>query len=197
MLEVELKSVVDDVQRRRAIVERAGGTLAWAGRLLDRRYDTAQRALAARDHVLRLRIYHDERTTRAELDWKGPTGHENGYKVREELGVHIVEPDVLAEMLTKLGYEVTVEIEREIAQYELEGATVRFERYPRLDDLVEVEGTPEQIERAIAAIGLPRDGFTSERLPDFVRRYEARTGERAALCQAELRGEAHYDPANA
>jgi predicted adenylyl cyclase CyaB len=197
MLEVELKSVVDDIPRRRAMVERAGGTLAWAGRLLDRRYDTTARSLAARDHVLRLREYHDASGARAELDWKGPTGHDNGYKVREELGVHVAEPDVLADMLVRLGYEVTVEIEREIAQYGLEGATVRFERYPRLDDLVEVEGTPEQIERAIAAIGLPRAGFTSERLPDFVRRFEARTGERAALCQAELRGEAHYDPANA
>jgi adenylate cyclase class IV len=197
MLEVELKSVVDDVPRRRAMVERAGGALAWVGRLVDRRYDTSSHALAARDHVLRLRVYEDERSTRAELDWKGPTGHDGGYKVREELGVHVDEPDVLAEMLTRLGYEVTVEIEREIAQYELEGATVRFERYPRLDDLVEVEGAPEQIERAIAAIGLPRDGFTSDRLPDFVRRYEARTGERAALSQSELKGERHYDPANA
>jgi len=197
MLEVELKSVVDDLSRRRAMVERAGGTLAWAGRLLDRRYDTSSHVLAARDHVLRLRVYHDAHSARAELDWKGPTGQDNGYKVREELGVHVSDPDVLAEMLTRLGYEVTVEIEREIAQYEFEGATVRFERYPRLDDLVEVEGTPEEIERAITAIGLPRDGFTRERLPDFVRRFEARTGERAALCQSELRGETHYDPANA
>lgn len=197
MIEVELKSVVDDIPRRRALVERAGGTLAWTGRLLDRRYDTPKHELAARDHVLRLRVYENDASTRAELDWKGPTGRDNGYKVREELGVHIVEPDVLAEMLARLGYEVTVEIERDIAQYELFGATVRFERYPRLDDLVEVEGAPEQIERAIAALGLPRDGFTSERLPDFVRRFEARTGERAALCHAELRGETHYDSANA
>jgi predicted adenylyl cyclase CyaB len=197
MLEVELKSVVDDLQHRRAAVERAGGRLAWAGRLLDRRWDTADRALAARDHVLRVRVYDDGASHRAELDWKGPTAHDDGYKVREELGVHVDEPDLLAQMLTRLGYEVTVEIERTIAQYELFGATVRFERYPRLDDLVEVEGTPPQIERAIAAIGLPREGFTSERLPDFVRRFEARTGERAALCQAELRGETHYDPANA
>src|SRR5690349_491028 len=80
MLEVELKSVVDDVPRRRAMVERAGGTLAWAGRLLDRRYDTTTRTLAQRDHVLRLRVYHDAASARAELDWKGPTGHDNGYK---------------------------------------------------------------------------------------------------------------------
>lgn len=197
MLEVELKSVVDDLSQRRAMVERAGGALAWAGRLVDCRYDTASRALAARDHVLRLRIYHDAGSRRAELDWKGPTDKSGGYKVREELGVHVAEPDVLSDLLARLGYEVTMEIEREIAQYELAGATVRFEHYPRLDDLVEVEGTPPQIEQAIAALGLPREGFTSDRLPDFVRRYEARTGTRAALCQSELHGERRYDPANA
>jgi len=198
MLEVELKSVVDDVTRRRAMVERAGASLTWEGRLLDRRYDTSARTLTGRDEVLRLRVYEADGRSRAELDWKGPTGRQDGYKVREELGVHIVESaDVLADILARLGYEVTVEIDREIAQYELGGATVRFERYPRLDDLVEVEGTPAQIEQAITALGLPRDGFTTERLPDFVRRFESRTGERAALCQADLRGERHYDPANA
>jgi adenylate cyclase class IV len=197
MREVELKSVVDDVARRRATVEAAGGTLTYAGHLLDRRYDTANGSLAARDHVLRLRVYRNPEKTRAELDWKGPTGSEDGYKVREELGVHLAEPEVLADILERLGYVVTIEIDREIAQYDLGGATVRFEHYPRLDDLVEVEGTPEQIERAIAALGLPREGFTDERLPDFVRRFEARTGQRAALCESELRGETHYDPANA
>jgi adenylate cyclase class IV len=47
MLEVELKSVVDDVERRRAAVERAGGTVVFAGRLEDRRWDTPDRAMFA------------------------------------------------------------------------------------------------------------------------------------------------------
>ena len=42
MLEVELKSAVDDVDRCRAAVERAGATLVFAGRLEDRRWDTAE-----------------------------------------------------------------------------------------------------------------------------------------------------------
>jgi hypothetical protein len=66
-----------------------------------------------------------------------------------------------------------------------------------MDDLVEVEGTPEAIERAIAALGLARDGFTSERLPEFVLRFEARTGTSAVLSDDEMRGGARYDPANA
>lgn len=197
MIEVELKSVVDDLPRRRAAVEGAGGTLTYAGHLSDRRYDTPGHALHQRDHVLRLRVYRSDAEVRSELDWKSPTRHEGGYKVREELGVHLLEPEVMAELLERLGYVVTIAIDREIAQYDLGGGVVRFERYPQLDDLVEVEGTPEQIEHAIAAIGLPRGGFTSDRLPDFVRRYEARTGRRAALSDAELRGDARYDPANA
>jgi hypothetical protein len=55
-----------------------------------------------------------------------------------------------------------------------------------MDDLVEVEGEPEAIERAIAALGISRGAYTAERLTDFAMRYETRTGERAALSDAEL-----------
>jgi adenylate cyclase class IV len=197
MLEVELKSVVDDVARRRTAVELAGGSLVFEGRLEDRRYDTPDHALSARDEVLRVRTYRTPTESRAELDWKGPTRREGGYKLREELDVHVAEPVALAVILERLGHLVTIAIDREIVQYDLGGAMIRFERYPRMDDLVEVEGTPEQIERAIAVLDLPRQGFTSERLPDFVRRYEARSGKQAALSDAELRGDVHYDAANA
>ena len=186
MIEVELKSVVDDLPGRRAAVERAGGALVFEGRLVDRRFDLPDRALVARDHVLRLRINQSDGAARAELDWKGPTRLENGYKLREEIGARVQDPDELLTILAHLGYVVTTVIDREIVQYDLDGATVRFERYPRLDDLVEVEGTPDQIERAIVALGLPRDGFSADRLSDFASRYEARTGNRAALCHAAL-----------
>jgi adenylate cyclase class IV len=186
MLEVELKSVVDDVYARRALVERAGGTLVFEGRLEDRRYDTPDGLLAARDHVMRVRTYISASGRRAQLDWKGPTTRENGYKLREEIGTPVEEPDMLAAVLDRLGYVVTSSIDREIAQYELDGTTIRFERYPRLDDLVEVEGEPAGIERAIAVLGLPRAGFTTDRLTDFSQRYEQRTGARAATSDAEL-----------
>ena len=198
MLEVELKSVVDDIARRRAIIEAAGATLTYEGHLADLRYDTPERALLARDHVLRMRVYAQEgRPSRVELDWKGATQREGGYKVREELAALVDDPDALAAILDRLGYVVTVAIDREIAQYDLVGAMVRFERYPCMDDLVEVEGTPDQIERAIALLQLPRNGFTSERLPDFVRRFEERTRQQAVLSDAELRGDVHYDATNA
>lgn len=196
MREVELKSVVPDVATARAALVAAGARREFAGRLEDRRYDTPDRALALKDHVLRLRVYRDD-AVRSALDFKGPTTYADGYKVREEYSVPTGDPHDLALLLERLGYEVTREIDREIEQYSLDGAVVRFEVYPRMDVLVEVEGEPESIERAIAALGLQREGFTTARLPDFIRDYEARTGERAAICDRELDGDYRYSATDA
>lgn len=190
--EVELKAVVEDLRQARHAVEDAGGRMAFAGRLEDRRYDSANHALAGRDEVLRLRTYRNAEGAHAHLDWKGPTQVVDAFKVRDELTTQITDPDALATMLDHLGYVVIREIDRDIAQYILSDTTIRFERYPRMDTLVEVEGTPDGIEAAIAVMGIPRPRFTTERLPDFVRAYESRTGLRAALSQRELAGEYRY-----
>lgn len=181
MLEVELKSVVDDVAARRSAVEAAGGKLVYEGRLLDVRYDLPDRSLLTRDQVLRLRIYESAGSRRGFLDWKGETRYKDGFKLREELSTLVHDPEVLRNIVERLGYIETSEIDRHIAQYELGGATVRFEEYPEMDSLAEIEGSPESIEDVIARIGMSRAGFTSERLLDFVMRYEARTGRRAIL----------------
>ena len=76
-------------------------------------------------------------------------------------------------------------IEREVEIHRVHEATVRLERYPRMDALVEVEGDPDGIERAIAATGIARGAFSAEALSEFVRRYEIRTG-----APAQLSGEA-------
>src|SRR5688572_19278159 len=175
MREVELKSVVENLGVTRANVERAGGTLEFEGKLFDRRYGDPQGVLVAIDHVIRLRVYEREGIRKGHLDWKGPTLYEGGYKVREELSTSVGDPDTLAQILGRLGYLVIKTVDRRISQFRLGQAIVRFEQYPRMDDLVEVEGTPEAIEQAISVTGLPREGFNTDRLPDFVARFEART----------------------
>ena len=196
MREVELKSVVDNLAQRCAAVERAGATRVFTGRLQDRRYDTPDRSLVARDHVLRVRVYESGAQARAEVDFKGPTTLEDGYKVREEIGTGLSDAATFVTILERLGYAVTITIDRDIVQYELAGAMIRFETYPRMDVLVEVEGTPDQIEHAIAALGLPRASLVADRLSDFARRFELRTGEAAAVSHAALEAGAGYEPAN-
>ena len=192
MREVELKSVIEDIDECRARVEAAGGQLVFAGSLADVRYDSAAGALVGRDHVLRLRIYESDGQRHGHLDWKGPTRYEVGYKIREELSTPVGEPAALIEILAMLGFVAVKEIDRTIFQYEVDGATIRFEQYPRMDALVEVEGPPAAIENAIGVLGLPRAGFTVERLPDFVARFEQRTGQRAAVSRRELEGKYEF-----
>ncbi|MHB1095162.1 MAG: class IV adenylate cyclase [Gemmatimonadaceae bacterium] len=192
MREVELKGVVADPAALRDRLLAAGAREVYRGALFDARYDLPSRELLAKDHVLRLRVYEDAASRRAVLDWKGPTGYETGYKVREEISTPCGDGIAMAEVLARMGYVVIREIDREIEQFEVQGTTCRVERYPRMDVLVEVEGEPEAIETVLALAGMTRADFTSERLPEFILRYEARTSERAAICRRELAGDYRY-----
>jgi predicted adenylyl cyclase CyaB len=194
MREVELKAVVDDFAGTRRALEKAGARLSFEGRLSDRRYDVESRELTGRDEVLRVRRYMTAGSSKIYLDWKGPTETHDVYKIREEVSTLVEDFGSLEQILTRLGFIVAMEVDRDIVQYELGGATIRFESYPRMDVLVEVEGEPDCIEQAIEALGIARGLFNSDRLPTFVGRFEQRTGVRAAICDREMEGDYRFRP---
>jgi adenylate cyclase class IV len=187
--ELELKAVIPDPAALRARLRAAGGEQRFRGRMSDRRYDRLGE-LAGRDEVLRVRSYHyGDGRVEAVLGWKGQVRRSpEGYKQREELELSVggdaasgASPHVFLE---RLGYGMVHAVDREVEIYLLAGATVRLEQYPRMDPLVEVEGDPAAIERAIEATGLDRSGFSADSLADFVRRFEARTGQPALLADS-------------
>ena len=186
MREVELKAVVTDAEDKQRLLAAAGAKLTFEGALHDRRYDTPESALGERDEVIRVRTYSGLGVSRTVLDWKGPADVSSGFKVRQEISTGISDGESLVSILEMLGYVVVREIDRRIAQYDFGGAVVRFEFYPRMDTLVEVEGDPAAIHRAIDALGMSRGEFTGESLGAFVGRFERRTGVKAAISDAEL-----------
>ena len=181
--ELELKARVADPERVERAVIASGAAPVFQGTMIDRRYDQAGRLLA-RDEVLRLRVYRsDAGVVTGVLGWKGPGSVRDGYKHREERETTVADPDGMHAILERLGYEVVMRIDRRIAEYRVQEAAVRIERYPAMDVLVEVEGVPAAIERAIAATGLGRDAFLPEALPYFMADYERRTGRRARIAE--------------
>ena len=188
MRETELKAVVPDEDGCLRRLLDAGARQVSQGRLEDRRYDYPDRRLTMRDVVLRLRVSRNGAATSATLDLKGAASYEAGYKHREETSVPVGNAGQMAGILTALGYVVTRAIDRDVRVLQLGRATLRFERFARMDTLLEVEGPEEAIEAAIAASGLPRESFTPDRLYMFVQRFEARTGQRAAICDDESSG---------
>ncbi len=215
--ELELKAVVRDPGALVARLEAAGSARTFRGVMRDRRYDLPDRALLARDEVLRVRTFEPAGVrgetragvraarnrqagtgadssgagqgggaARAELTWKGATRESGGYKEREELQFGVGDAAAAGALLARLGFEVSDAIDRCVEYHDVAGAVARLEWYPRMDVLVEVEGAPENIERAVAATGVLRKDFTAERLLDFAARYESRTGKSAVLALSGL-----------
>ncbi len=182
--ELEVKARVDDPDAVRATLERAGAALVFAGEMSDRRYDR-HGALERRDEVLRLRVFRpaDGGPGWGVLAWKGPHSGRGPYRHRAETEARVDDPEAVAAILERAGFAVSLRIDRRVEVYRLGRATLRLEWYPAMDVLLEVEGEPSEIERAVAATGLPRDGFVAESLPHFVKAYEARTGRPAVLAR--------------
>jgi len=182
--ELEVKARVEDPDALRAALLRAGARLEFQGDMLDRRFDRAAR-LTDRDEVLRLRLFRsaDGAPPYGVLGWKGPHSKQGHYRRRAEAEARVADPDAVATILERLGFAVSVQIDRRVEVYRLGKAVLRLEWYPDMDVLIEVEGEPAEIERASAATGLPRDRFLAESLPYFVAAFERRTGRAARLAR--------------
>ncbi len=193
--ELELKAVVADVEDLRRRLRDAGAEPRFVGRMTDLRYDRGVE-LASRDQVLRVRTFEGrDGAMQAVLAWKGPTMRSpDGYKLREEIELPVAGGADPGRLLEALGFRPVHTVEREIEIFGLGEATVRLERYPRMDVLVEVEGEPSSIERAIAASGIPRSEFTAESLTEFTRRFEERSGVSAVLAGTRPSAAAGAEP---
>lgn len=181
--------VVADVAALRVALERAGATRTFRGMMHDQRLDRGGK-LAGLDQVLRLRTWAPETgSSRSELTWKGPsTVTVTGYKQREELQCGAADSSAALAIFTALGYVVTHAIDRFVEVWQHADASARLEWYPRMDLLLEIEGTPGGIERLIAATGLDRASCLPDALAEFAARYAARTRQRAVWAEAELAG---------
>lgn len=189
--ELELKAVVPDPDALRRALLAAGARCTFRGRLRDRRLDRAG-ALVGRDEVLRLRRWiPDQGDERAEVAWKGPASvGPAGYKHRQEFEYGADDGDSALAVFTALGFVECHAIDRVVEVYRTADGVARLEWYPRMDVLVEIEGTPAGIERLIQAAGLDRATCLPDALSAFAARFEARTGRPAVLAEALLQGDA-------
>ncbi len=188
MLETEVKAVVPDAEALRRRLRESGARAGTTGRMSDIRVDRNEE-LARRDEVVRIRVLPGaDGTPTAELTWKGPVRvSPEGFKEREERTLPVsAAGDEILTFLARLGYAPVLRIDRHVEYFDLAGVSVRLERYPRMDVLVEVEGDPARLEETLAETGIPRHEFSAAALDDFVTRWERRTRERAVLSLAEL-----------
>ena len=183
MIEREIKATVADPAAVTARLVAAGAIRDFLGLMSDHRFDR-NGTLSAKEEVLRVRRFSAVGSPdRIVLGWKGPVAVDRGAKLREEIEVDAT-GDVDG-LLRAIGFHEVHAIDRFVEIYRLGEAIIRLEWYPRMDVLIEVEGSEPAIAAAVSVLGIPRSQFSAEALTVFVARY-LMAGGRPALSLAEL-----------
>jgi adenylate cyclase class 2 len=147
-MEIEVKFYLRHLEdiRKRLI---AHGALSKTGRLLEHnlRFDTPDRELAEKKHVLRLR-----QDNRATLTFKSPRGQ---VETREEFEIEIDDFESGRKFLEALGFTVTTLYEKYRETYQIDLIQVMLDELP-FGCFVEIEGPSiEAIRQVSDQLGLP------------------------------------------
>jgi adenylate cyclase class 2 len=149
-VETELKIPVADLAQVRSVLAARGATLVSVKeREVNLLLDTADRDLAARGCVLRLRRYGARRV----LTFKGPPSYEGPIKSRTEHELEIGNLETMLAVFEALGFSGVARYEKDREAWRFEGVEVVLDHTP-MGEFVEVEGLSSQLEAVARSLGL-------------------------------------------
>jgi adenylate cyclase class 2 len=111
-------------------------------------FDLADRPLTKSGRLLRLREFGGA----AILAFKAPVPGEHRHKVRVEHETAVADAAALRSILRALGFEVVYRYQKYRATYALHAVVAALDETP-LGTFVELEGAPDDVDRAAAALG--------------------------------------------
>ncbi len=134
-------------------------------------YDLPGEALRATGRLLRLR----RAGGRAVLTFKGPVAGEHRHKVRLEHETEVARPEAVASILEGLGYSPRYRYEKYRTTYALGGLEIALDETP-IGCYVELEGEPDEIDRAAARLGFAPREYVLSTYRQLQEQLAARTG---------------------
>jgi adenylate cyclase class 2 len=146
-------------------------------------FDLADRPLTKSGRLLRLRDFDGASL----LTFKALVAGEHRHKVKIEHETAIADPKALRSILLGLGFEVVYRYQKYRATYRLEAVLAAVDETP-LGTFVELEGAPDDVDRAAAAIGA--------RPSDFIRETYRELQEADAAARGVVAGDMLLPPAD-
>jgi len=144
-------------------------------------FDFTDRRLTKSGRVLRLRGVDGASL----LTFKAPVAGEHRHKVKIEHETSIADPAALRSILLGLGFEAVYRYQKYRATYQLEGVEATVDETP-LGTFVELEGAPDDVDRAAAALGAAPS--------DFIRATYRELQEQDATARGIVAGDLLLDP---
>jgi adenylate cyclase class 2 len=144
----------------------------------DTHFDDSNETLTNTDRCLRLRRQVIDSETRFFLTYKGAKEKSN-YKKRQEIEIEVSDADSTENLLSELGYERKLTVEKKRSLWRLGGCEVALDRLQMLGDFVEIEGPDdEKIGRVQKSLGL-------DSLPNIPKSYASMIVEKSQQIKKE------------
>ncbi len=180
--EIEVKLGFDSVDQARAALAALAPRLV-ADRAFEDNviYDRPVEPLRESGRLLRLRRV----SGRAFVTYKEPVPGEHRHKVRGEAEVEVDDPEATERILTGLGFAPAYRYQKYRTHYRWDDLDLLLDETP-VGCFVELEGPPEAIDRAAAALG--------RRPADYIVETYAEIHERIASEQGRARGDLVFAP---
>jgi adenylate cyclase class 2 len=163
-IEIEAKLKVDSLEEvERKLIE-AGAEFGQEQLQTDYHFDDANRTLQKTDRCLRLRrqIVNDGESFF--LTFKGAK-EKSSVKKRQEVEIEITDDDAVRDLLSALGYEKVLVIEKKRLTWRLGDCIVALDLLPLIGSFVEIEGPDDE-----KIAGVQKDLGLSD-LPHIIRSY--------------------------
>ncbi len=158
-IEREVKIRFADPAKARGAIEAAGGVERHSRSFEDNRiFDNPSRSLASKSALLRVRATAGGQ---GRLTFKEKVATESRAKVRREWEVAVEEPGVLAEILSRAGFEVVYRYQKYRTTFRIEDCLVELDETP-IGCFVEIEGPEPSIFSIAARLGAGGEDLIKE-----------------------------------
>ena len=142
--EIEAKLKVDSLSEIERKLAELGAEFLAEQLQTDYHFDDTNATLTKTDRCLRLRKQMVGKNESFFLTYKGAKEKSN-LKKRQEIEFEIKDADSVRKLLSALGYEQVLAIEKNRRLWQLGDCEVALDRLPLLGDFVEIEGPGEEI----------------------------------------------------
>ena len=142
-VEIEVKLKVDSLPEVERKLAELGAEFLAEQLQTDFLFDDANSALITTDRCLRLRKQSIAGSERFFLTYKGAKEKSN-FKKRQEIEIEIIEADATKKLLSALGYDKVMVVEKKRRLWQLGGCSVALDQLPLLGDFVEIEGPDDE-----------------------------------------------------
>ncbi len=156
--EIEAKLKVDSLPEIERKLPELGAEFLAEQLQTDYHFDDADTTLTKTDRCLRLRKQMVGKNESLCLTYKGAKEKSN-LKKRQEIEFEIKDADSVRKLLSALGYEQSLVVEKKRRLWQLGDCEVALDRLPLLGDFVEIEGPDEEriatVQKSLGLADLP------------------------------------------